>query len=362
MKKKKIIYIINSLLPGGAEKGLELLIDQGLFDAYILKIVCLSKTNSALEKRLTEKVNGNIEFLTTTSVKNSKIIFYVMRFLKFILRERPNIVICSLSQSVLVARVVRFFKKFKLITFEHNITFQNKKAYYLLKITDFITDSFWNDSEATQNALLQRHPTVKTIIVPLFFTKQISFIKSNYRTNSSVKLMTVGRLAKQKNYPELFNVITSLKQKNIDVTLSIFGEGELRAELQEVVEKEYLTDNVFFMGFAENWQTNASAFDAYILMSDFEGLSIATLEAMSIGLPCIVKPTGELKNYIIDGITGLAVQNKDEAAKAVIKIIGNSELAAYIGKNGLKYVSDNHSYVSFKSKLLNASKDFESYE
>jgi glycosyltransferase involved in cell wall biosynthesis len=354
--RKKILYVINTLHPGGAEMGVELLIDNGLFDDAQLYIVCLAESNSALEERISRKIFGKIFFLDKKSLSNKKILHYAWILKKIIKNVKPDIIICSLSQAVLVTRLTKLFIKTKNITFEHNTVYRNKNVWYLLKYTDFLTDLFWCDSTATQKSLLQRCQDARNLMVPLFFTKGIFTPQKKYITNEKLHLLAVGRLTSQKNYPQLFDVIRKIKENNIDIHLDIYGDGELKSELQYLSKELNLQQNIVFKGFIKDWIQFANKYDMYILMSDFEGLSIATLEAMSVGLPCIVKPVGELDNYIIDGITGVKINTSAEAAREIIRIYKDINISEELGNNARNYIESNHSKKNFILKLAAARK------
>jgi len=355
---KKIIYIINSLHPGGAEMGLNMLIDYGLFNNTQLHIVCLGRSNSDLEKRIEKAVDGRVLYLSDSEVSNKNIPLYVTKFIKHARNLKPEIVISSLSQSVLVARIAKIFCSYKLITFEHNTEFQNRMAWRLMKLTDFITDKFWCDSGSTEKALLARSH-VKNKVLPLFFMAEKKFTKKEYAIGKRVKLMAVGRLAHQKKYTEAIDAIHHIRAEGIDVQLSIYGEGELRGVLSEKIKALNLTDAIHMKGFVDNWVQEAASYDAYLLMSDFEGLSIATLEAMSVGLPCIVKPVGELQNYIINNKTGLVVKTPKQVLEVIKRLINEPDLAEHIGHLAMEYVAENHSEQVFNQQLLEARKDLE---
>jgi len=357
--EKKIIYIINSLNPGGAEMGLKMLIDCGFFDNTQLNIVCLSRSNSNLEKRVEKAVAGRVIYLSDSPVSNKNIPVYLAKFIKNAREIKPEIVISSLSQSVLVARIAKILCNYKLITFEHNTEFQNRMAWHLMKKTDFITDKFWCDSQSTEKALMARSNNVEKKVLPLFFMSEKKFTKKDYTIGKTINLMAVGRLASQKNYNEAIEAIHLMRGEGLDVQLSIFGEGELLNTLSEKIKALNLNDAVHMKGFVDNWIQEATHYDAYLLMSDFEGLSIATLEAMSVGLTCIVKPVGELENYIINNETGLLVNTPHQVLKVVERLINEPELSEHIGRQAMQYVSANHSEEVFNQQFVEARKDLE---
>ncbi|WP_413729802.1 glycosyltransferase [Sodalis sp. RH22] len=358
---KKVIYIINNLDPGGAELGLEKLIQSRLFDEVDFKLVCLSKSNSDLEKRLSLRLKEKLIFIEKNKINNKRLLSYSFQLRTLIIKEKVDIVISSLSQSVMVARLARLTKKFKLITFEHNICFQNKIAYYLQKYSDFLTDYFWCDSKATLESLHMRlgDNKKKTKIVPLFSTSNLYPKKENYNIGTSIRIAVIGRLTEQKNHIECINTLEILTRLGLNVQMHFFGDGPLEAKLKNYSLERKLNNNIIFEGFKHNWQHDMVNFDIYLLLSKFEGLSIATLEAMSTGIPCVVTSVGELKNYIVDDQNGLFVKDSKEAAAAIQSLIENQLKRERLGKAAIAFIENEHSITQFNNLISEAKKDLE---
>lgn len=350
-KKNTLVYVINSLEPGGAEMGFELLLDNGLFDNVFLHLVVISRSGSLLEKRIAEKIGDNIHFLSEDPISNKKLFNYAFLIKRYLQKVEPNVVISALTQSVLITRFARLTMRFKHITFEHNTEFQNRAAFFLTKCSDFLSDKFWCDSTATQRSLLVRKDNAKNIIVPLFHAQSSTIAKVSYDSGNLFRIMSVGRLMQQKNYRQSLKVIQLLIESGIEASLDIFGNGEMKSELEEIAKQEGLKEAIRFCGFVQDWQREAHKYDAYLLSSEFEGLSIATLEAMGAGLPCVVRPVGELANYIVPYQNGVFAETPDEAAIVLAKIYRSPELAKQLGENARNYVNENHSEVKFEEQI-----------
>lgn len=95
-------------------------------------------------------------------------------------------------------------------------------------------------------------------------------------------LLAVGRLAKQKNYPELLRSFAILKQSR-SVRLLIIGSGKksYRAALERLAYDLGIQDDIDFLGFVSNPYKYMQASNAFVLSSHWEGFGIVLAEALA---------------------------------------------------------------------------------
>ncbi len=118
----------------------------------------------------------------------------------------------------------------------------------------------------------------------------------------------VGRLAPQKNIPLL---IAALEQLS-DVQGVIVGDGELRQELQTLVQSKGL-QNVQFLGRQPNASEIMPAFDVLCLPSRFEGLGLVLVEAMLRRVGVMGSRAGAIPEILGEGQYGLLFESGDVA-------------------------------------------------
>jgi glycosyltransferase involved in cell wall biosynthesis len=113
------------------------------------------------------------------------------------------------------------------------------------------------------------------------------------------RIIFVGRLQPQKN---LFNLVEAVSDNNL--TLDVYGEGELRDKLEILAKK--LGVEVNFMGVVPNQQLPQvlNRYRYYILPSFYEGMPKSLLEAMACGLVCIGTDVEGINQIIEDGVNG----------------------------------------------------------
>jgi glycosyltransferase involved in cell wall biosynthesis len=113
-------------------------------------------------------------------------------------------------------------------------------------------------------------------------------------------ILSVGRLTEQKNFPGLIEAFARVRQKT-PARLLILGEGKLRSELEELVEKLGLKGEVSLPGFVENPYRFMSRAAVFVLSSTWEGLPTVLIEALAAGAPVVATDCKSGPNEILMG-------------------------------------------------------------
>lgn len=155
------------------------------------------------------------------------------------------------------------------------------------------------------------------------------------------RFIFVGRLSPQKN---IFNLIEAVGQ--LHKGLDIYGDGELRAELERMVrEKGY---DVCFKGTVDNRKLTFiyNKYLYYILPSFFEGMPKTLLEAMACGLVCIGTDTDGINEVITDEYTGYLIEGTlvENIKNAIQKI--NKRRYQEVSNHAVTYIEKKHSLKS----------------
>ena len=108
----------------------------------------------------------------------------------------------------------------------------------------------------------------------------LSSIEENeYKNFKGLKLLSIGRLMDQKNYPLAIQAASELRKKGIVFLWYVIGEGFDRAKLEALIEKENLGKVFKLIGLRENPYQYMRVADMIVMTSKFEGRSIALDEA-----------------------------------------------------------------------------------
>ena len=151
------------------------------------------------------------------------------------------------------------------------------------------------------------------------------------------KLISVGRLSREKGYMDLLKIYTSLVKRYPDWTLDIIGDGAEKDRLEKYIKKNNLENNVILHGFQDKKYIDKLLNESsiYLMTSHTESFGIVLIEAMSHGVPCIAFSSAEgAKEIIKSGKNGYLIKNRNYNAmiKKVIDLIKNEDMRKEIGK------------------------------
>ncbi len=136
----------------------------------------------------------------------------------------------------------------------------------------------------------------------------------------------VGRLAPEKGVAYLLRMLAILRDER--VRLVIVGDGPCEQDLRELTTDLGLDDRVVFTGFHAPVADYLQVFDLVVLPSIFEGLPLAVIEALAMGVPVVATAVGALPDVISDEVGALVPPEDPEAlAKAVSDLLGSDRLA-----------------------------------
>ncbi|MFI1482381.1 glycosyltransferase family 4 protein [Streptomyces sp. NPDC020747] len=156
-------------------------------------------------------------------------------------------------------------------------------------------------------------------------------VPSDHRSKIAV---AAGRLFPQKGFDLLIPAWARLVETYPDWQLRIYGSGEKKTELRELIEEHHLYNHVFLMGHTDRLDDELAKASFYVLSSRFEGLPMVMIEAMSHSLPVVSFdcPTGP-SDVLTHGVDGLLVapEDPDALADAMAKLMGDRALRADMG-------------------------------
>ena len=125
-------------------------------------------------------------------------------------------------------------------------------------------------------------------------------------------IVFAGRICEQKRPRFLADILHALVERGLVFRVLVIGEGELRPMLEERVRHHGLAGTVRFLGGVEHarWLEILAASDMFLLPSQYEGISVALLEAMSAGVVPVVAAVGG-QAEVVSGNAGFIIPHGD---------------------------------------------------
>lgn len=279
----KIMFYINTISYGGAERVIVNLARQFVDKSF--EVILVTSYSRDQEYEVDERIkryvlldNENYGFVK----KNIKCVKKIRELLKV---ENPDILVSFMAEPNFRAVVACLGKRTKTIVSVRNDP--NKEYPNLLfrlcaRILYRFADGVVFQTEDAKKWFPKNIQRKSRII---FNQVDEAFYNSKFAGERS-GVVTTGRLTLQKNHKLLIHAFASIADK-IEDNLVIYGEGELRAELERLISELHLEERIYLPGRTKNVVEAIKSARLFVLSSDYEGMPNALLEAMALGIPCV---------------------------------------------------------------------------
>jgi glycosyltransferase involved in cell wall biosynthesis len=127
---------------------------------------------------------------------------------------------------------------------------------------------------------------------------------------------TIANFRRQKDYPNLLATARLLLDRGWPGRIVAVGQGPMEEEMRALHDRLDLGDRVLLLGRRDDAVRVLAACDVFTMASDNEGLPVALMEALALGLPVAATAVGGIPEAVTDGVEGLLVAPKDPEALA----------------------------------------------
>jgi len=158
-------------------------------------------------------------------------------------------------------------------------------------------------------------------------------------------VLCLGRLSREKGQDVLLEAMALTIREVPDAVVWLAGEGPTVSQLQHQCAALGIQAHVRFLGFREHIAPLLCRASILALPSRGEGLPIAALEAMSMGVPVVGTTVGGVPDLVSSDSLGLLVapENPTALAEALLTLLKNPDHARRIGAAGRAHVQENFS-------------------
>lgn len=166
------------------------------------------------------------------------------------------------------------------------------------------------------------------------------------QTNNDVKHVGfIGQMISRKNIFDLLDIFDELQQKYGNLKLSLLGDGEQRAELEQYAQKLNSTADIDFLGFRDDRLEQLQSFDLFAMTSTLEGIPRCLMEALAMGIPTAAYDIAGIDRLVEHEKTGLLAPfgDKQQLTKHWETILFNQEVADKLSKQGREFVHQHYS-------------------
>ena len=148
-------------------------------------------------------------------------------------------------------------------------------------------------------------------------------------------IVTVGRLGQDKGQIVIPETASLLKKSGIDFTWYIVGDGPVRNDIEQGIQKYHMENNICLLGTKENPYPYINACSIYVQTSTSEGWCLTTQEARILHKPCVVTDIPVMHEQFIDGVNGIIANGTDAAAlyEGIMRLLSSQELRERIVNN-----------------------------
>lgn len=366
--KKKVLFMIDSLEGGGAEKVLVDIVKNINKEKY--DITVCSIWNKGVYIKEIQEYAKYIYFFNNISLDTNRIIRYknilklkIIEFFiqkanpkllyKHFIKEKYDIEIAFLEAASTKIISTSTNKKSRKIAWVHIDLINNnyinmfyrgnytsKDAYMqydqIVCVSESVKKSFIELFNLRENVTIQYNPVDEASII-----KKSQEEINDISVSETFKIISVGRLVNQKGYDRLLQIHNRLIQEGYNYELWILGEGIERKNLESYIEENSLDKTVKLIGFQKNPYKYMKACDLYISSSRAEGYSLVIAEAMINSLPIISTDCAGPNELLNFGEYGILTENNTESLYKELKnLLDEPQLLKYYTEMSIKRSED----------------------
>ncbi|ENQ3106081.1 glycosyltransferase [Bacillus cereus] len=349
--KKKLLFVMNNLTCGGAEKSLISLLEtidyslynvdlflfkhEGIFINKLPKEVRLLQGpmnykyfDMPIKKSLMELIKKRdfktsfyrmvLGYLAKTenngAIIEQKVWKYMSRSIDEINKEYDAVIGFQEKNPIyFCVDKVKANRKIGWIHTDYNklgIDFRKEKVYfgqldYIVTVSEELVNILKSNFPEYEEKFVCIHNIVSSKMIRKMSLEQVEFKTEG---DKSISLISVGRLAKEKGLDISLEAVDRLVKKGYDIKWYLIGEGNVRKELERSIKERKLEERIILLGLKENPYPYIRQSDIYIQTSRYEGKSISIDEAKILAKPIVITNFETADNHIKNHIDGLIAE------------------------------------------------------
>lgn len=363
-RKLKVAHVIRVFSYGGAEVLLRECFSHPYFkehvdsDLYILDHKKLG---------LVPEVKPNVNSIHYYKITTWKFFIAYAKFLRHIIRDKYDVVHMHLPVAGWMTIPAKLFNhKTKFIYSEHNlVTFYAKYNYYLSGLTYNFFDCIIPVSHEVSEVIKQSRKGMffktkksATILNGINTDKFSNAHRSTENINENFTVGLVARFRPQKRVDKWVEVAAAVNKINPNIKFLMVGDGPDDEMLRNKINELNMHGKIELPGMLSDTAYAYKRIDVFLLTSDFEGLPLAIMEAMSTGCVPVLSNVGGIKQLTFNGFGYKFDEfNPDEIANVIADYASNKNRFKRESLKARAFVEANYSLTKQVHEIVDLYKE-----
>lgn len=364
IRKLKILYLIDSLAFGGAERQFAELIRGITKQNEIEPFVCyFTETDGGYKSQLAG-FGIPLNFLERNRKYDPALLFKIH---DYVLKNKIDLIH---SFSILAGLVAVLYGKFGgvpvVASTIRNSRDEDLKTYFSIRLQSFLADRFVANSYAGfNNRFKKMRPNFRVVYNGIDLERfkispgNVEKVKAMYQLDRFEYVVSmIASISINKDFDTFIDAVPLVLKAKPGIGFMLVGDGSERARLEKKVLKLSLGDNVTFTGYTHDVPGILANTHISVLMTNAdrltEGLSNSLLESMAMGVPVIASSGGGTNEVVKDGVNGILVDPYDAngLCRAILDFLCETDRRKGYGRAGRKIIETKFGYERYLSDYL----------
>jgi glycosyltransferase involved in cell wall biosynthesis len=357
----RVLHIIKSLGRGGAEMLLPETLkfhDKSRFQFHYIYFL-------PWKNQMVDSIREHGGIISCLEASNNIAILLKWRtVVRYIRENKIQLIHCHLPWAGLVGRIVHRVTGVPALYTEHN---KQERYHFLTRWMNRLTFNWQSGAIAVSKDVahsIKKNISVKIPVTEVvngidtesFRRDSVSGLETRHRLGIPADAFVLGTIAVfrfQKRLKEWLQVFARFSGKHPGAFAMVVGDGPLKAQLVHEVKALGMEKNVFMPGLQPEVKPWLSAMDVFMMTSEFEGLPLALLEAMSMECAIVTTDAGGIKEVITRSEEGsvVAVNEWMNLESELTQLMNDAPRRTAMGKAARLRVKESFSISTMAARL-----------
>lgn len=260
---------------------------------------------------------------------------------RFLQKEKIDVLVCAQTRDVKIGALAGRLAGVPAIFSYQGVEFMKRKPDHRIAFTRFI-DGIITNTQSIKDNYLQYGWFDRDFIHVVYGgteppgTVEAADLHGRYGLASSSKvILSAGRLDHQKGFDILIEAAGLAKDRKLDWTFLIAGNGKMKSKLEKLILEKEVNDYVRLIGFQSDILPLMKAADLFVLPSRYEGMPNAVREAMALGRACVATAVNGVPELIEHGKSGMLVEkeNARQLFETMFQVLNDRQLRSTLEEN-----------------------------